>query len=139
MDLLDQITSAIVDDNLNAAPSALARDHSRALLCQMSSIHYGDKLKCVVHLSDVCALGLDIHRVERLTCRNEESIAFCAAETDVASSFRQDDLSDALTVGCEDVNSVETCSTPTSTGPEVPININTQSVRTTYQLFIICL
>src|SRR5688572_18291620 len=44
-------------------------------------------------------LCIRIHRIERLPCGHEKSIAFRATEGDVGAHFRQTDAADQLAVG----------------------------------------
>src|SRR5271157_1868813 len=47
------------------------------------------------------ALGLDIERVDRLTCRHEQAVALDPAETEVGAALWQHDAADHRTIGRE--------------------------------------
>src|SRR4051794_9971750 len=83
--------------------------------------------------SDVRAFYPDVHGVERLAGRNEESVAFWATETDVADRFRQEDLSDALALRCEDVDAVKAISGPARARPDVAVHIRADAVSAAIQ------
>src|SRR6266542_2444088 len=73
-------------------------------------------------------LSFDIHSIQRLAGRHEQSIAFYPAKTEVCANLRQKDLSNTLTIGSDDVNSIITCADPTGAGPNIPINIGANSI-----------
>src|SRR3954468_11309015 len=79
------------------------------------------------------AFRSDVHGVKRLAGRDEEAIAFWAAETDVAGSFRQNYLSDALSFRREDVNAVKAFTGPACARPDVAVNVRAHAVSAAVQ------
>src|SRR5262249_45932482 len=52
-------------------------------------------------------LRVDVERIDRLACRNEQAVAFDPAEADVGGAFGQRDAADWLAVGREYRDAVE--------------------------------
>src|SRR5712675_1198812 len=71
-----------------------------SLLCRPEGLHY----YCEMLLREMCALGLDVHRIERLAGGHEQAVAARAAEADVGARLGQADHPDARAVGGDDLD-----------------------------------
>src|SRR5467141_90569 len=76
-------------------------------------------------------LSLDIDGIQRLAGRHKQAIAFWTTEADVAANLRQEDLTDALSVGSEDVHAIVAFANPTEATPNVAVNISANAVGAT--------
>src|SRR5262245_50523005 len=84
-------------------------------------------------LADVAAPGVDVDRVDRLAGRDEEAVALRAAERDVGGALRQQDLTDPLAVGREDLDAVDAfpihARRRAGPAPEVAVLVDAHAVR----------
>src|SRR5690606_19696946 len=77
------------------------------------------------------AASLHVQRVQRLARGHEHAVPLRAAEAQVRADLRQEDHPDAVAIGCEDMYSIESLTTPSGTGPDIPVDVRAYAVGAT--------
>src|SRR5258708_1745967 len=78
-----------------------------SLLCRPKGLHYEAGLKACATRPALCemrALGLDVHRIERLAGGHEQAVAARAAEADVGAGLWQANHAEARAVRGDDLD-----------------------------------
>ena len=77
------------------------------------------------------SLGFYVDRIKRLAGGHEESIPLGATEADIATDLGQENLTDPISIGREDVDPIVALAHPAGAGPDVAVDIRPNAIRET--------